>query len=182
MVDASTYVLLTVVLPFETPLPWLPTSSSERKGPEVPRFRLRPVRFGTVTLSRRLFVLTGVDSKRLAKGSSGRNETDMSFLSSSSPSALVVVSNRDRRPWASVSPSQSGRHCYCRLTLLSLTGPPNEVMPLSTFLTMAGCSTTETARDGIGSHGACWFSVVDVALSMLYYTAKGLELENLSWL
>ena len=56
MVDASTYVLLTVVLPFETPLPWLPTSSSERKGPEVPRFRLRPVRFGTVTLSRRLFV------------------------------------------------------------------------------------------------------------------------------
>ena len=98
MVDAPTYVLLTVVLPFETPLPWLPTSSSERKGPEVPRFRLRPVRFGTVTLSRRLFVLTGVDSKRLAKGSSGRNETDMSFLSSSSPSALVVVSNRDRKP------------------------------------------------------------------------------------
>jgi hypothetical protein len=47
---------------------------------------------------------------------------------------------------------------------------------------MAGCSTTETARDGIGSHGACWFPVVDVVFSMLYYTAKGLELENLSWL
>lgn len=44
------------------------------------------------------------------------------------------------------------------LTLLSLTGPPNEAMPFSTFLMMAGCSTTEMARDGIGSHDACWLS------------------------
>lgn len=41
---------------------------------------------------------TGVDSKRLAKGSSGRRETEMSFFSSSSPSALTVVSSFDRRP------------------------------------------------------------------------------------
>jgi hypothetical protein len=40
-------------------------------------------------------------------------------------------------------------------TLLSLTGPPSEVMPLSMFLTMHGCSTTEMARDGMGNHGAC---------------------------
>jgi len=41
------------------------------------------------------------------------------------------------------------------LTLLNLTGPPSEVMPLSMFLTMHGCSTTEMARDGMGSQGAC---------------------------
>lgn len=178
MVGASTYVLLVKGVLFDKPAPPLAISSSVRKGPVVPRFRLRPVRFGTVTLMRRLFVLTGVDSKRLAKGSSGRSETEMSFLSSSSPSALVVVSNRDRRPWASVSLSQSGRHCYCRLTLLSLTGPPNEVMPLSTFLMIAGCSTTETARDGMGSQGACSFSV-GMALSMLGYTMERCKLKTL---
>ena len=39
-------------------------------------------------------------------------------------------------------------------TLLSLPGPPNEATALWMFLTMHGCSTTEMARDGIGSHGA----------------------------
>jgi hypothetical protein len=41
-------------------------------------------------------------------------------------------------------------------TLLSLRAPPSEVMPLSTFLMMQGCSTTEMARDGMGNHGANW--------------------------
>lgn len=40
------------------------------------------------------------------------------------------------------------------LTLLSLTGPPSETMPLSMFLMRHGCSTTEMARDGTCSHGA----------------------------
>ena len=31
-------------------------------------------------------------------------------------------------------------------------------MPLSTFLMMQGCSTTDMARDGMGSHGAVCFS------------------------
>jgi hypothetical protein len=39
-------------------------------------------------------------------------------------------------------------------TLLSLRAPPSEVMPLSTFLMMQGCSTTEMAREGMGNHGA----------------------------
>lgn len=45
-------------------------------------------------------------------------------------------------------------------TLLSLEGPPREVMPLSIFLMMHGCSMTETARAGMGNHGAscCWSS------------------------
>jgi hypothetical protein len=41
-------------------------------------------------------------------------------------------------------------------TLLSLRAPPSEVMPLSTFLMMQGCSTTEMARDGMSNHGANW--------------------------
>lgn len=103
---------------------------------------------------------TGVDSKRLAKGSSGRRETEMSFLSSSSPSALTVVSSFDRRPLGHVLACGCGMELCKDLlpTLLSLTGPPNEAMPFSTFLMMAGCSTTEMARDGIGSHDACWLS------------------------
>lgn len=39
-------------------------------------------------------------------------------------------------------------------TLLSFNAPPSDVMPLSTFLMMQGCSTTEMARDGMGNHGA----------------------------
>lgn len=73
-------------------------SSSVKKGPDEPRFRFRPVRLGTVTLKSRLLVRTGVDNSRLAKGSSGRSETEMSFFSSSSPSALVVVSRLERSP------------------------------------------------------------------------------------
>jgi hypothetical protein len=98
MVDAFTWVLLVGVVPFQTPSLLLPISCSDRKGPEEPRFRLRPVRLGTVTLSSKLLVRTGVDSKRLANGSSGRSDTEMSCLSSSSPSALMVVSSFDRRP------------------------------------------------------------------------------------
>ena len=45
------------------------------------------------------------------------------------------------------------------LTLLSLIGPPKEVMPLSRFLMIHGCSTTEMAREGMGSHLACCLSV-----------------------
>jgi hypothetical protein len=60
------------------------------KGPEEPRLRLRPVRFGTVTLSRRLLVVTAVESKRLANGSSGRNETEMIFGSSFSCAAFFA--------------------------------------------------------------------------------------------
>lgn len=77
----------------------------------------------------------------------------MSFLSSSSPSVLVVVSSLDRSPWRGRQ-SRSTALEVLLLTLLSLTGPPNEAMPLSTFLMMHGCSTTEMARDGMGSHGA----------------------------
>lgn len=40
-------------------------------------------------------------------------------------------------------------------TLLNLTGPPSDVMPLSMFLTMHGCSTTEIERAGMDSQGAC---------------------------
>jgi hypothetical protein len=98
MVDAFTWVWLVDVLLFETPLPLISISSSDRKGPEEPRFRLRPVRLGTVTFNSKLFVRTGVDSKRLANGSSGRSDTEMSCLSSSSPSALMVVSSFDRKP------------------------------------------------------------------------------------
>jgi len=78
-------------------------SSSLMKGPEVPRLRLRPVLFGTVTLSRMLLVVTAVESSRLAKGSSGRSETEMSCLRSSSFSPSVAASGFDRRPLMRVS-------------------------------------------------------------------------------
>jgi hypothetical protein len=64
----------------------------------VPRFLLLPVRFGTVNLSSRLFVVTGVDNRRLARGSYGRSDTEISFFSSSSSSLLVFVSSLDLRP------------------------------------------------------------------------------------
>jgi hypothetical protein len=77
------------------------SSASVKNGPGEPRLRLRPVRLGTVTLSSRLLVVTAVESRRLAKGSSGRSDTEMSCLSSSSSSPpLVVGSSLARRPWA----------------------------------------------------------------------------------
>ena len=51
-------------------------SFSARNGPEEPRFLLRPVRLGTVTLSSKLVVVTGVETRRLAKGSSGRSDAE----------------------------------------------------------------------------------------------------------
>ena len=42
----------------------------------------------------------------------------------------------------------------CIPTLLRRKAPPSEIMPLSTFLTMQGCSTTDIARDGTCNHGA----------------------------
>jgi hypothetical protein len=45
---------------------------------------------------------------------------------------------------------------------------------------MAGCSTTETARDGMGSQGACWASVVDAALSMFMARRRLSSLETLA--
>jgi hypothetical protein len=137
-------------------------SSSARKGPDVPRLRLRPVRFGTVTLRSRLLVVTAAESKRLANGSSGRSETEMSCLSSSSFSPSVVPSGLVRRPYEARQSPVFVLTLLC-LTLLSLTGPPSERMPLSTFLTMHGCSTAEMARDGIGSHGACCGSSLGAA-------------------
>jgi hypothetical protein len=104
-----------------------------------------------------LLVLTGVDSNRLANGSSGRSETEMSFFNSSSPSALVVVSSRDRSPYACQPPNGVGTPLRLPLlTLLNLTGPPSEIIPLSRFFTMQGCSTAEMAREGTGSQGASW--------------------------
>lgn len=38
-------------------------------------------------------------------------------------------------------------------------------MPLSTFLMIHGCSTTEIAREGMGSHGADWLSAAMLAAS-----------------
>jgi hypothetical protein len=73
-------------------------SPSDKKGPEVPRFRFRPVSFGTVTLSNKLCVVTACESKRFANGSSGRSETEMSCLSLSSASLSVDVFRFDRRP------------------------------------------------------------------------------------
>lgn len=64
----------------------------------VPRFLFLPVRLGTVTLSSRLFVVTGVDNRRLAKGSFGRSDTEISFFSSSSSSPLLFVFSLDLRP------------------------------------------------------------------------------------
>jgi hypothetical protein len=61
------------------------------------------------------------------------------------------------------------------LTLLNLTGPPSEVMPLSMFLTMHGCSTTEMVRDGMGSQGAC-------CCVSLATTTLGSVVMVLSWL
>lgn len=59
------------------------------------------------------------------------------------------------------------------LTLLNLTGPPSEVMPLSTFLTMHGCSTTEMARHGMGSKGASCFSLLaSVTLYSLFMVVE----------
>lgn len=127
-------------------------SSSLKKGPDVPHFRFLPVRAGTVTLSRRLLVVTAVDSRRLAKGSSGRSETEMSCLASLSslPSLGLLFGCRP------CFPHQLHIHIgQCNaLTLLSLAGPPSEVMPLSIFLTMQGCSTDVMLRAGMGSHGA----------------------------
>lgn len=77
--------------------PW--ASPSVKKGPVVPRFRFLPVRFGSVTFSRRLLVVTGVESRRLANGSSGRSDTEIIFLSSSSFSLMVGVSNLDLKPY-----------------------------------------------------------------------------------
>jgi hypothetical protein len=82
-------------VPFDNPFEVL-ISCSFKKGPEEPRLRFRPVRLGTVTLSSTLLVVTGVESKRLAKGSSGRSETEMSNLSSSL--SLAAGSTFDRRP------------------------------------------------------------------------------------
>jgi hypothetical protein len=104
MVDASTSILLVSVrVPFVDPLEVSPCSAWVKKGPEVPCLRLRPVRFGTVTLSSKLLVVTAMESKRLANGSSGRSETEMSCLRSSSSLSslsrvLVEVSPLDRRP------------------------------------------------------------------------------------
>jgi hypothetical protein len=71
-------------------------SSSLRKGPEEPRLRFRPVRLGTVTLSSTLFVVTADESRRLAKGSSGRNETEIRLLSSSL--SLLAGSSFESKP------------------------------------------------------------------------------------
>lgn len=75
------------------------TWSSGRNGPEEPRFRLRPVRLGALTFRSRLLVGTGVASKRLAKGSSGRNETDTSLGRASWPSALGWGSSFVVKAW-----------------------------------------------------------------------------------
>lgn len=47
-------------------------AGSSSQGPLLPLFRLRPVHFGTVTLSRTLFVWVVVDCSGRAMGSSGR--------------------------------------------------------------------------------------------------------------
>ena len=43
-------------------------------------------------------MVTGAESKRFAKGSSGRSETEMSFLSSSSGPLFAAASRLDLRP------------------------------------------------------------------------------------
>jgi hypothetical protein len=99
IVEASTYVLPAGrVWPLREPSELLAISSSDKKGPAVPRLRLRPVRFGTVIFNKRLLVVTAVESNRFANGSSGRSETEMSCLSSSSFSPSVVPSGFDRKP------------------------------------------------------------------------------------
>jgi hypothetical protein len=114
-------------------------------------------------------VVTAMESRRLAKGSSGRSETEMSCLSSSSLSPSAVGSSLAHRPCASC---QSLFAVFLiHRTLLSFRGPPSEAMPLSTFLMMHGCSTTETGRNGMGSHGACCCSWLVVELLVMVLSA-----------
>lgn len=156
------------------------TSSWARNGPEVPRLRLRPVRLGTVTLSSRLLVATGVESKRLASGSSGRSETEMTLGRAFSPLAPGCGSSLALKPWrpCQLQPRGDGDgDAGLEPTLLSLRDPPSERMPLSTFLTRHGCSTTDTAREGICSHGAaCSGAVLCVSGASLRSMVRPLAL------
>ena len=57
-------------------------------------------------------------------------------------------------------------------------------MPLSMFLTRHGCSTTEMARDGIGSHGAVWAGVFSrcTVVSSVFMVGDGSSLGLWLWL
>jgi hypothetical protein len=126
--------------PLDVPFCWPGFSTN---GPSVPRFRLRPVRFGTVTLSTSCLTSTFLDKMVFAMISSGRREA-------SKTSGLFPPSN------------SYGKHqlCQCavhrrRLTLLRAYSPPNELMPRSRFFMMHGCSTLMMGCEVTGITGSC---------------------------
>jgi hypothetical protein len=98
--------------------------SSYVKGSAEPRFRFRPVRFGTVIFRRILLVVALIDRRGLAAGSSGWKLRPIGF--SESFSRICAMAGE----------------------------PPSMHMALSTFLTMHGCSTEIAVLLGTRHQGA----------------------------
>lgn len=112
-------------------------SGASAKGSFEPLLRFRPVRLGTVTLSRTLFDWTLVDWTDRAMTSSGRN-TRLASVPSLAGSRICSIS-------AYIQYSCRGRSI---LTVFIPESPCKVLIALSTLRTTAGCSTLTSRRDG----------------------------------